>query len=144
MYKSCSELFHLINVLLTFSGHDTNPSIPKYRPLFLEHFDNKCNNAQSQLLKEPHVSHCKPNNVEPIEQPVQANSVNVKEDAISTKVFPTEDLLLIHNNLDGPIGYVRNIPNIPQAVDNLVDLHSNVMLQGPECDFVRHIKRIVL
>lgn len=132
--------------IVTFTGHDTNPSIPKYRPLFLEHFDKKGNDAQNQVLKEPRISHCKQNNVESVEQPAQAlkDLANVNQEALLTKVIATEDVYLIQNDVDEPIGYVHDIPKLPQAIDNLIDLHSNVMLQGPECEFVRNIKQIFL
>lgn len=135
------------NFISHLIGHDTNPGIPKYRPLFLDHFDKKETETQNQFIKNQDLNK-NLNECEKLELPVKqvadpvVDSVEVLEKE-EEPVNASEPESQQNNQQQQPQQDqvpLNFVPNHPQVVRQSADTIQCVNLfQGPECEFVSNV-----
>lgn len=109
-------------------GHDTNPGIPKYRPLFLDHFDKKETETQNQFIKNQDLNKTlsEPSGEKVPEEPA-TNST-------SEEVAPSAPESAAEEPEEVPLNFVPPHPQVVrQSADNIQCVN---LFQGPECEFV--------
>uniref|UniRef100_A0A336LX21 non-specific serine/threonine protein kinase n=1 Tax=Culicoides sonorensis TaxID=179676 RepID=A0A336LX21_CULSO len=130
----------------TMKRHDTNPGIPKYRPLFLEHFDKKESESQSPFIKNQDLTKLNNDSSEKkmevpakVEQQIQLDDdkspVNDIEKAdVIEQMIPNHESTNVNDQV--PLNFVQNQPPIRQSVENIQCVN---LFQGPECEFLKFL-----
>ncbi|XP_063698869.1 serine/threonine-protein kinase 4 [Culicoides brevitarsis] len=135
----------------TMKRHDTNPGIPKYRPLFLEHFDKKETETQNQFIKNQDLNKNLNDCEKLLEVPAKVQQPAVQQENVPEDVDDVTLVGAVHqaNNHHPqteeqvPLNFVppNNGPAPPpQAVrqsDNNIQCVN--LFQGPECEFLKFL-----